>query len=168
VPLESLEMPEQAGIIHKTVQGREWARCPRACPELVEGFAPVLWALTWAQSGTPRLRRGGYFLRGCPTHSRTLRMSGLRPRQNSGRDEAWLPTSLSPAEGWDGAHHRMVMKDSAPQSRSKPLLEKREKPALSERSESKGGAPPVVSVNVLKTHRRYTCHVNVAYPPMFT
>src|SRR5450755_758889 len=22
--------------------------CPRACPELVEGFAPVFWALTWA------------------------------------------------------------------------------------------------------------------------
>ena len=28
-------------------------RCPRACPELVEGFAPVLWALTWAKTSLP-------------------------------------------------------------------------------------------------------------------
>ena len=30
------------------------ARCPRACPELVEGFAPHLSALTWDSSSVRR------------------------------------------------------------------------------------------------------------------
>src|SRR5271157_2539983 len=30
------------------------AWCPRACPELVEGFASVFWTLTWAEEGSGR------------------------------------------------------------------------------------------------------------------